>query len=188
MAMLSRRSMLIGALSVLATAGSARAIGTFGATGLWEALASALVVEEGSGPDVYMIVTPGCDKSGELWEASRAFTPSLTLRWLPVVDGLEDHRSSVGRALEAGSPAAMAEMLLSATDATASPIGLAAADMQEALYQDRLARMLWESTGKTPAMPTMVFRVDARKTKVVRGAIGADRFAEVIDEAWFDKQ
>lgn len=180
--MLSRRSLLIGAASLL-VATRANALGSFASPGLWEAAMSMHAVEEGTGPVINILVARGCDKSGHAWMSTRSLVDRLRLRWIPVYEGIASNRPYVAAALDGGLQALEAVIIGDAEHVAVSDASLGAADEQDRLYQDVVARKLWESTGRIPAMPSYVY-LDARgKAKVIDGALRPERYGSLLEEA-----
>lgn len=144
-------------------------------------LAQLAAITEGAGPVVHIIVTPSCDKAREMWSASRATAARLTYRWIPFAFGVADDTLRVARAFDARNAEAVRSMMIGAEDETHMPSSeaISLTQLQDMAYEEKVARLLWESTGKTPATPTMVFTVPGGGIRVVRGAIGADRFEQM---------
>lgn len=176
--MLSRRSFI--AAMVAAVSGPSWAIGVRGIPMLGEEIWRLDGIVEGTGPTVHALVAPGCDAAGELWEGSRGFVGQLSFRWIPVFEGSASGRGAVARCLEEKTPQAVADLLMGRAGGEISSAAASAADIQDGTYRDVVAKLLWESTGRTPAMPTLVYGIGGRRIQVIRGSIGADRFPEVV--------
>lgn len=147
---------------------------------LEDALGSLNAIVEGAGPVVHIIVTPGCSKGGELWNASRQTADRLQYRWLPFGFGIDTDVAHVARAFDLGTSAAVQALLLgSDDDVTPSAEGMARARLQDLAFEDQVGRLLWESTGMAPATPTLGFAVVGGGFRVVRGSIDSERFEEI---------
>lgn len=180
--MLSRRSFLLGAAGLLAPT-PAHALGSFASPGLLDAVMAMHAVEEGAGPVVSILVARGCDKSGHAWMSTRSLVDRLRLRWLPVYEGIVSNRAYVASALESGLPGLEAVIIGDDEHVAVSAAALSMADAQDRIYQDVVARKLWESTGRIPAMPSYVYRDARGKTKVIDGALRPERYEALVAEA-----
>jgi len=181
--MLSRRTVLAGIACLAASAGGVAGapIGVRGTPALRPVLGSMAAVEEGAGPVLHVLVSPGCDKASDMWAVTRGLSMALTVRWLPV-GFTEEETVAVAACLDAGDAESVRRLLLQ-PEGLGEP-GEAAVDAawrQARRYDNELAKMLWEATGRTPAMPTMVAEMPDGAARVIRGAIPADRAAEVLD-------
>lgn len=181
--MVHRRSFIIGLAAAAAVPGltSARDIGVRGLDRLWPALDSMHAISMGSGPRLDIVVAPGCSAAGEMWDGAVEASSHCLLRWIPVGSGYESDEVEVSRCLTIGTPEAVRQLLKGNVDGEASIEGNVMAARQRRIYADSVERLMWESTGRAPAVPTLVFLDRAEKVRVVRGAIPVDRFREVFE-------
>jgi len=182
--MLSRRSFISGAIGSLVTTGRAFALGGYGAYGLWDAIMAMQGIEEGEGPLVNILVVRGCDKSGLVWTETRRYLGVLRIRWLPVYEGHESNKVFVAAALADKTSATLSRVVLD--DDEMVDVGeedIAAAMAQERIYSGRVARLLWESSGRPPAMPSYVYKDGTGRVKVIDGALRPERYLDLALEA-----
>ena len=159
----------------------ARDIGARGRSELVHALETMAAVTMGSGLKIHVVVAPNCAKASEMWEAAVLAAARCTIRWVPVGSGYEDDMTTVSRCLAAGTPEAVLELLHGSVTSEATAASFILAMKQQKIYGETVERMMWEATGRTPAVPTLVFVDRGGNARVIRGAIGWDRFPEVFE-------
>lgn len=180
--MLSRRSFIsAAAASLVSLPAVAKTLGVRALPMLEDALNNLDPIVEGSGPPVHVIVAPGCSKAGDLWEATRPVVDRLQFRWLPFGFGIDEDVGAVAAAYETGDASGIQHLLLGdPVELSPSNASLARAQRQDLLFESEIGKLLWESTQMAPATPTLGFAVPGGGFRVVRGAIPAERFTEVI--------
>lgn len=181
-----RRAFLAGSLAAVLAPGAAKASpGVPAPILLWEAVSSLDAVRDGGGDArrdrIAVLVSPGCDYASLMWRESRALAAGAGLKWIPVAGrpDAEDEVSVLASVLEGGEPRHVRSMLLGDELPASGPVGLALATRQAQAYDLRIGRLLWEATGRAPAMPTTVYLARGGRVRVARGAIDAALFAEI---------
>lgn len=185
--MISRRSVLLSA-AALALAGRnalGADIGLMGTPELFRSVDALQCIPEGSGPVVYIMITASCSKAQSMWEASRATASRLQYRWIPFGFEVADDVEKAAKAFADGTPAGIERMLLGQIDADPAPAEqfMSVVRLQDMLFDQRIAKLLWDSTGLTPAVPTSVFSVPGDGNRVVRGALEPQHFERLAATA-----
>lgn len=178
---MNRRSMVAGLACLSASfPASARDIGVRGRAELMDALETMRGISMGSGPTIHIVVAPNCPKATDMWDAAFSAADRVRVRWVPVGSGYADDQVVVSRCLAVGTPGAVRQLLHGEASGEATEQSNAAAAAQQHLYTDTVERMMWEATGRAPAVPTLVFADRGMNARVIRGAIGWEKFPEVF--------
>lgn len=185
--MISRRSVLLSgaALALSGRAAVGADIGLMGTPELLRSVDALQCIVEGSGPAVYIMITASCSKAQSMWEASRTTAARLQYRWIPFGFEVADDVEKAAKAFADGTPAGVERMLMgkSAQDPTPADEFMSVVRLQDMLFDQRIAKLLWDSTGLTPAVPTSIFSVPGDGNRVVRGALEPQHFERVAAAA-----
>ncbi|NTF17516.1 hypothetical protein G6L37_03835 [Agrobacterium rubi] len=179
-----RRTFLTGsALSLaLPTPSVASPVGIPAAPDLLTAASRMRGVFEGSGRGtVYVLFTPWCPVSPELWKASRSSPGLARLHWIPFSGGQPEGREAVERFLRDPSPRAVPQIFVKLQPIAFTP-PTPLSDAQDMAIAS-LSRLVIRDTGRGMVTPTIIYSIGSDRVRVVPGGITESQFVDIARAA-----
>ncbi len=183
---IDRRALLGVALAFAAApARAATPIGLPGDAGLPGLLDQLAVVDVGdAGKLVRVLVSPRCAHSDEMLGASHALRDKARFRFVPFTGTGTASRDALARLIEDGTPDGLARFLAGDGSGPApSPLSWQIARRQDEMADTAVSRLLWASTGRPMAAPTIVCAMPGGGVRVVRGAPTLASLSDLVDAA-----
>lgn len=178
-----RRTVIAGlAAAVVAPYAFAGPVGLPGAPDVIQMAASMRGAVEGSGGGiVYVLFTPWCHVSPEIWKATRKSLGTARIKWIPFSGGQPEGREPVERFLQSPSPSAVPRIFTKLQSiAIVPPTPLS--DSQDMAISG-LAGLIARDTGRGLVTPTIIYALPGDRIRIVPGGISADQFLEIARAA-----
>lgn len=176
-----RRDFILAAAAAITPLPALAAPGVGASQALEAAFWKAHGIQEGSGRgNLHVLFAPWCHVSAELWNASRAFTDTLSFRWIPFSggqpEGLAGTEALLASPFPSSIPAAFTTIRAGSTPG-ATPL----ADAQDRVVASYIEPAVIRDSGAGLVSPTLVYRLRDGRVRVVRGGIGAVHLQEIAE-------
>lgn len=182
--MITRRATMAGLLASPFTGRRASALGLSGGPDAYVAMAGVSALTEGNGGGVVNILfTPWCSAIPELFAASRKVLQTLTLRWIPYSGGLPEGREATEILLRNPDPLLIPASFVVIGRAAGREQPTPLCDHQDHLVSRMIEPLIVRDTGGAMKVPTLVYRMNDERVRIIPGALREEEFDMLADFA-----